>query len=124
MPEVREFLFMKEFGAYTERERIIALMNPHLEKCNYFAVYNEPCDVCCWIEDTVADIRGIPRPVRKLKPVISCGNCRNELKESDVECEHPNLTHADSSAHLAYCPDCDFEMKCECTEKRNGDTND
>lgn len=30
------------------------------------------------------------------------------------ECEHKNLKHTDSSAHSAFCPDCDLEFLCEC----------
>lgn len=37
------------------------------------------------------------------------------------ECEHPNLKHADSSAHLAFCPDCELEFECVCSE--GGETN-
>jgi len=32
------------------------------------------------------------------------------------ECEHENLHHTDSSAHLAFCPDCELEIKCECED--------
>lgn len=33
-----------------------------------------------------------------------------------MECLHPDLKHTDSSAHLAFCPDCELEIKCECEE--------
>jgi len=33
------------------------------------------------------------------------------------ECEHLDLKHTDSSAHLAFCPDCDLEFSCECEAK-------
>jgi len=32
------------------------------------------------------------------------------------ECKHENLHHTDSSAHLAFCPDCELEIKCECED--------
>lgn len=33
------------------------------------------------------------------------------------ECEHSDLKHTDSSAHLAFCPDCELEFSCECEAK-------
>jgi hypothetical protein len=31
-------------------------------------------------------------------------------------CEHENLAHTDSSAHLAFCQDCELEFCCECED--------
>lgn len=47
------------------------------------------------------------------KPDCDCPSCRENKAN---ECEHPDLKHTDSSAHLAFCPDCDLEFRCECEE--------
>ena len=44
-----------------------------------------------------------------------CGNSECEL----CECQHLNLKHTDSSAHTAFCPDCEFEMNCLCDDPNN-----
>lgn len=36
-------------------ERVAATLGKHLEVCNYKAVNDEPCDVCVWAEDLIAD---------------------------------------------------------------------
>lgn len=52
---------------------------------------------------------------------VYCSKCQEKLDDLEevnlvMECEHPDLKHTDSSAHLAFCPDCDLEFECECEE--------
>jgi hypothetical protein len=35
-------------------------------------------------------------------------------------CEHENLAHTESSAHLAFCQDCELEFSCDC-DNREGE---
>ena len=42
-----------------------------------------------------------------------------ERKAFADDCEHENLSHTCSSAHLAFCPDCDLEFQCECAEGKS-----
>lgn len=35
---------------------------------------------------------------------------------AEFECVHPHLRHADASAVIAFCPDCELEFLCMCEE--------
>lgn len=48
-------------GVEDERKRLLGLIEPHLEVCNYTAVYEEECDVCYWVESLVDEILAIER---------------------------------------------------------------
>ena len=45
-----------KWGTKLERKRINAILQPHLDKCNYKAVNEEDCDVCHWAEQTLKEI--------------------------------------------------------------------
>lgn len=41
-----------------EREEIIFLLEQHPRVCNYQAVNEIPCDVCSWMNDIIAQLKG------------------------------------------------------------------
>jgi hypothetical protein len=47
---------LMRFAISKERERILALIKPHITVCNYEAVNGEECDVCVWAARTVEKI--------------------------------------------------------------------
>jgi hypothetical protein len=55
-------------GRDIERERILLLIEPHLAVCNYKAVEEQDCDVCHWVETTVAAIKGSTLPKTESEP--------------------------------------------------------
>lgn len=42
-----------KMGALQERHRIVDLIAPHIQVCNYKAVNGDDCDVCVWAKDTI-----------------------------------------------------------------------
>ncbi len=51
---VREFY--RRQGEHRERQRILELIAPHPEVCNYSAVTDNDCDVCHWVLTTIEQI--------------------------------------------------------------------
>jgi hypothetical protein len=45
-----------KMGALQERHRIVDLIAPHIQKCNYLAATGKDCDVCAWAKDTIKQI--------------------------------------------------------------------
>ena len=96
------------------------------------AVYDEDTKICRSCED-YKGLEPIKQPVflgAALNEVMAMieeareYHKRNPCNDPDCcekECEHPNLKHADSSAHLAFCPDCELEFECEGGDCRLGE---
>lgn len=60
-PSMSEWLMkassnLVQSGILQERQRVIKLIEPHLEVCNYKAVTEEDCDVCHWVKTTIKQI--------------------------------------------------------------------
>jgi hypothetical protein len=45
-------------GMYTERSRILTVLEPHLQQCDYEKSTGNNCDVCTWIKSTIEFVRG------------------------------------------------------------------
>jgi hypothetical protein len=45
-------------GITVERDRLIKLIKPHIEVCNYESVTDEACDVCFWVRETLTALAG------------------------------------------------------------------
>ena len=45
-------------GVMIERDRLIGLIKPHIEVCNFEEVTSESCDVCYWVRETLKDVVG------------------------------------------------------------------
>lgn len=45
-------------GIRIERDRLIKIIKPHIEVCNYEAVTDEACDVCFWVRETLTEMAG------------------------------------------------------------------
>jgi hypothetical protein len=46
-----------ERGKIIERQRIIKLIQPHIERCTYKEIWENDCDVCDWVEQTIQEIQ-------------------------------------------------------------------
>lgn len=86
MTKRKEIAF--DTGVLVERDRIIKLMQPHLNVCNFEAVHGHGCDVCAWVRHTIDEIN-------RKSPAENCGcvMCTNfdqpcvTCLEAYMECE-------------------------------------
>ena len=45
-------------GIQIERDRLVKIIKPHIDVCNYQSVTDESCDVCFWVRQTLEEIAG------------------------------------------------------------------